>query len=378
MSALANIFNYKNSRQRRIVSWFIPPFLLVLAGMITMNEIGQVNDFFTKQVVWLLVAGLVYFVLANYDHRPLRRQGIILGLYGFIVVTLLALFVIGSAFQGAQSWFDVGFFAIQPADPAKIVIILILAKYLSRRHIEIASLRHVLVSFLYVVPIVGLLIIQPDFGSAMVVLAVWLAMLIVSGIPFKRLLMLAAIGVSLLAFAWNFVFLDYQQDRIKTFFDPYADISGTGYNVYQSLVAVSAGGVMGRGVGEGTQSRLGFLPESETDFIFASFVEEWGIVGAMIVFALFSIIIYRLVRAARIAESNFEALYLLGFASLILIHFALHVSINLGLLPATGITLSFMSYGGSHLITLFAGLGLAVTMSNRARYQATKELGFVE
>lgn len=360
------------------LGFLIAPVLLVLAGMITMNQIGTAEDFFSRQVIWLAIAIIVFFGFANYDHRPIRRQGVILITYGLILLSLLGLFIIGSAFQGAQSWFDVGLFAIQPADPAKLIVIFLLAKYFSRRHVEIASVRHVVVSFLYVAPVVALLILQPDFGSAMVILALWLAMLIVSGIPFRRLFALAAIGFGLLIIAWNFVFLDYQQDRIKTFFDPYADISGSGYNVYQSLVAVSAGGVIGRGVGEGTQSRLGFLPESETDFIFASFVEEWGIIGAILVFILFSMIIYRLVSLSQIAESNFETLYLLGFASLLLIHFALHVSINLGLLPATGITLSFMSYGGSHLITVFAGLGLAASMSKRTRYQATKELGFIE
>ena len=360
------------------LGWLLPPILIVLAGMITFNEIGQVNDFFTRQVIWLLLGLIVYFITSRYDHRPLRRQGVLLSLYGIIIGVLGLLFVLGSAFQGAQSWFDVGLFAIQPADPAKLVIILILAKYFSRRHVEIAAFRHLVVSFLYVVPIVVLLALQPDFGSAMVVVAIWLLMLLISGIPWQRLLLLAGIASALLLLAWNFVFLDYQKDRIQTFFDPYADISGSGYNVYQSLVAVSAGGWIGRGVGEGTQSRLDFLPESETDFVFAAFVEEWGILGAILLFSLYTIIIWRLLLKARTAESNFERLYLLGFASLILIHFLLHISINLGLLPATGITLSFMSYGGSHLITMFGGLGLAASMSQRTRYQAVKSLGFIE
>ncbi len=360
------------------LSLFLPAITLVMAGMVTMNDIGQSGDFFTRQLIWLLLASISFWLIANIDSRTFRRRGVILSMYGAIIIVLIALFVLGAAFQGAQSWFDLGFFALQPADPAKYVLVLVLAKYFSKRHVEIAALRHVVASFLYTAPIVVLLILQPDFGSAMVVLALWLAMLIVSGIPIKRLFALFGIGVVAFLLAWNFVFLDYQQDRIKTFFDPYADISGSGYNVYQSLVAVSAGGWMGRGLGEGTQSRLGFLPEAETDFIFASFIEEWGLVGGVLIFVLFSIIIYQLVMRSRVSESNFESLYLLGVACVIFIHFALHISINLGLLPATGITLSFMSYGGSHVITTFAALGLAVAMSRRERYIATKELGFIE
>lgn len=356
----------------------IPSVLLVLAGMITMNEIGQLDDFFAKQAIWLLLALIAFFTASKLDFQFLRRQGVVIALYVAMLVILFGLFVIGSSFQGAQSWFDLGLFALQPADPAKLVAIIVLAKYFSRRHVEIAALRHVIVSFLYIAPIVVLLVLQPDFGSAMVVVGLWLLILVVSGIPLRRLLALAAIGVGLLLLAWNFVFLDYQKDRIQTFFDPYADISGSGYNVYQSLVAVSAGGISGRGLGEGTQSRLGFLPESETDFIFAAFVEEWGLLGAAIIFVLFGILIFNLFRLSQIAETTFESLFLLGFASLIVIHFTLHVGINLGLLPATGITLSFMSYGGSHLITMFAGLGMALTMGKRTRYQVVNELDFVD
>lgn len=355
-----------------------PAVVLVLAGMVTMNNIGVSGDFFDKQLWWLAISLLVFFGLSFYDHRPLRQRKVILSAYMAMIVILGALFILGSAFQGAQSWYDVGLFAIQPADPAKLIVIFVLAKYFSRRHAEIAVFRHTIISFLYILPIVLLLALQPDFGSAMVVVALWLMMLLVSGIPIKRLVGLGVFGLMSFLIAWNFVFLDYQKQRVQTFFDPYADITGSGYNVYQSLVAVSAGGFIGQGLGEGTQSRLQFLPESETDFIFSAFTEEWGILGAVIIFVLFSIIIYELVKRSHYAESNFETFYLLGLASLILVHFVLHVGINLGLMPATGMTLSFMSYGGSHLVTFFAGLGLAASMSRRTRYRVTKELTFVD
>ena len=247
---------------------------------------------------------------------------------------------------------------------------MILAKYFSRRHVEIAIIKNIVVSFLYCGLIVLLLIMQPDFGSAMIVMLVWLGMIILMGAPKKYLLSMFLIGITALSCMWFFVFADYQKQRIITFIDPYTDITGSGYNVYQSLVAVGSGSLMGKGVGEGTQSRLSFLPESETDFIFAAFVEEWGLVGALLVIICFILIIFELCKRAEQASSNFEAFFMLGLSCILLAHFLFHIGINIGLLPATGITLPFMSYGGSHLITTYAGLGLVVAMSQAKRLRS--------
>ena len=283
------------------------------------------------------------------------------------MLSILAfLFIAGSVFGGAQGWFDLGFFALQPADPAKLALVLVLAKYFSRRHIEIAHLRHLIVSGAYALIVIALLFFQPDFGSAVIVAALWMGMVLVAGIPFSRLALLAGVSAAAFILLWNFGFAEYQKERIMTFIHPLADIQGSGYNAFQSMVAVGSGGILGKGIGYGTQSRLQFLPEHETDFIFASFAEEWGLVGVIILLGLYGVLLYRLIANARRGETNFESLFSLGVAILVLVHLSIHVGTNVGLIPVTGTTLPFMSYGGSHLITGYAMLGMVNAMR---RYQ---------
>ncbi|MEN9389969.1 MAG: rod shape-determining protein RodA, rod shape determining protein RodA [Candidatus Parcubacteria bacterium] len=346
------------------IDWFllVPAVLITLFGLITMWSIGSEGGLASRQVVWLAVSLVVFTVISQMDLRFLRRTEVVVGIYVTAVGALLLLFSIGSVFQGAQSWFNFGFFAIQPADPAKLAVIILLAKYFSRRHIEIAHLRHIIVSGLYVGVMVLLLFLQPDFGGAIIVAGVWGAMVLVAGIPIRRLLLLAGIGAGVLFLLWNFGFADYQKTRILTFLNPLADVQGAGYNAFQSTIAVGSGGILGKGVGYGTQSRLQFLPEHETDFIFAAFAEEWGLVGVMILLTLFGLIMYRLQANARMGATNFESLFAFGVAAIFLVHAVVHIGMNIGLLPVTGLTLPFMSYGGSHLLTEYAMLGMISAM----------------
>jgi rod shape determining protein RodA len=190
---------------------------------------------------------------------------------------------------------------------------------------------------------------------------------LVAGIPFRQLALLIAVGATALACLWFFAFAPYQKARIITFLHPLADISGAGYNAFQSTVAVGSGGVFGKGIGYGTQSRLQFLPEHETDFIFASFAEEWGLIGTLMLLGLLGLLIYRLIRNAREGASNFESLFMLGSAVLFSVHAAIHIGMNVGLLPVTGVPLPFMSYGGSHIVTGYAILGIANAMRRYGR-----------
>ncbi|HYC34632.1 MAG TPA: FtsW/RodA/SpoVE family cell cycle protein, partial [Candidatus Paceibacterota bacterium] len=166
---------------------------------------------------------------------------------------------------------------------------------------------------------------------------------------------------------WSFVFADYQKARIKTFLNPLADVRGAGYNARQSVVAVGSGEIFGKGIGYGTQSRLNFLPEYQTDFIFAAYAEEWGFIGVLILFGAFGIVVFRILHNAMNAETNFETLFALGFCIMIISHFAINVGMNIGLLPVTGIPLPFVSYGGSHMLTLFIGLGILMGMRRYRR-----------
>ena len=249
----------------------------------------------------------------------------------------------------------------------KLALILVLAKYFSRRHIEIANVRHILISGFYALIPFVLILRQPDFGSAVIIFSIWLGMIIVSGVSKKHLLAVLGLGAVAFSILWLFVFTPIQQTRIVSFLHPLEDIRGAGYNAFQSTIAVGSGQILGKGVGYGTQSRLKFLPEYQTDFIFAAFAEEWGLVGVLLLFVLFSIVIWRIVKAALLGASNFETLFAMGLVSFFVAHFIINVGMNIGLLPVTGLTLPFVSYGGSHLLSEFIGLGILMGMRRYSR-----------
>jgi rod shape determining protein RodA len=351
------------------IDWilFFSTIPLLLAGLITMSSFGGKGAFFEKQSIWILLSFLVFFGLSFIDFRFLRRTGVIISLFAIGCGILLILFAVGSVFKGAQSWFNFGSFAFQPSDPMKIVLILVLAKYFSRRHIEIANIRHIIVSGIYAFIPFFLVALQPDFGSAVILASIWFGMVLVSGISKKHLAFVFILTLFSGGILWNFVFQPYQKHRIMNFLHPLADIRGTGYNAFQSTVAIGSGGMFGRGVGYGTQSRLNFLPEYQTDFIFAAFSEEWGFVGVILVFLFFGILMWRILENALHGETNFEILFGLGFAIYLTAHFLINVGMNIGLLPVTGTTIPFMSYGGSHLLTEFAGLGILMGMRKYSR-----------
>lgn len=351
------------------IDWilFFATIPLLLAGLITMSSFGGKGAFFEKQMLWILISFLVFFGLSFVDFRFLRRTGVIVLLYTGGCGLLLILFALGSVFKGAQSWFNFGSFAFQPSDPMKIVLILVLTKYFSRRHMEIANIRHIIVSGAYAFIPFLLVAIQPDFGSAVILASIWFGMVLVSGISKKHLALVFALALVSGGLLWNFAFHEYQKQRVMNFLHPLADIRGTGYNAFQSTVAIGSGGLFGRGVGYGTQSRLNFLPEYQTDFIFAAFSEEWGFVGVALLFLFFAIVILRIVANALHGETNFETLFGLGLVIYLTAHFVINVGMNIGLLPVTGTTIPFMSYGGSHLLTEFLGLGILMGMRRYSR-----------
>jgi len=277
------------------------------------------------------------------------------------------LFILGHISHGAKSWFDFGGFYFQPVDMMKLVLVLILAKYFSRRHVEIKNMKHIFISGLYALIPFTLVLLQPDFGSAMIIFLIWLGMVLVSGIFKTHLLIVFLSGVIIFALFWLFAFVPYQKTRIVNFFHPLADIHGSGYNALQSIIAVGSGQITGKGLGFGTQSRLKFLPENQTDFIFAAYAEEWGFVGSLLIFLLYGLVIWRVLASASLGASNFEMLFGMGVAIFLMSHILINIGMNLGLLPVTGITLPFMSYGGSHLLTEFMALGILMSIRGYSR-----------
>lgn len=347
-------------------------FLLSLLGLVTMYTFDGDNEYFTKQIYWILFALSAFVMVLIPDYRFLRTGNAMFYLYVGVLVLLVLVLFVGSTVKGAQSRFDLVFFSLQPSDPAKLILIGILAKYFSKRHELIGNFRHILISGVYAFFIFSLVFIQPDFGSAIIIFFIWIGMVLVSGISFKHLGIVFLIGLIAFGGLWNFGFQEYQKQRILTFLNPLEDIQGTGYNAYQSVIAVGSGQLFGKGVGYGTQSKLQFLPEYETDFIFAAFAEEWGLVGVFLLFLLFALVIWRLLRFAIRGATNFEKLFAVGVAILIISHFFVHIGMNIGLLPVTGTTVPFLSYGGSHLVTEFVAIGMVIAMGRytKVHYEA--------
>lgn len=364
LSLIGNVFSRKAPFEWML---FFAALTIAAFGLITMNSFTGENQFFEKQLISLGVAVVAFYVATKVDTDILKRTDVLVALFLGIAFLLLILFGVGHVAKGAQSWFKIGTFAFQPADAMKLVLIFVLAKYFSRRHVEIAHFRHIIVSGVYAFIPFTLVLLQPDFGSAMIIFFIWLGMILVSGVSKKHLLLVFLAGAAAFGGLWMYALQPYQKARIATFIHPLSDIHGTGYNAYQSTIAVGSGELLGKGVGYGTQSRLKFLPEYQTDFIFSAFAEEWGFVGVLILFALFLFLIVRILMIALVGGTNFEMLYGMGVAIFLIAHFTVNIGMTVGLLPVTGVPVPFMSFGGSHLLVEFTALGLLVSMKKTAR-----------
>lgn len=341
---------------------------IILGGLATMTSFNDQAGFFSRQIMWVIVGGTVAFVIARMDIRFLRDSRYIIIFYTLSMLLLVGVLLFGTTIKGAKSWFNFGgVVSFEPADVVKLLVIMVLAKYFSRRHVEIARFKHLIISALYAFIPIGLIMLQPDFGSALVVAGLWLGMSLIAGISKRQILIIAGSIMLIFTFMWMFVFKPYQKARIHTFIDPTSDVRGSGYNAYQSVIAVGSGGVLGKGLGYGTQSRLSYLPEYQTDFIFAAFAEEWGFVGALIIVACFIVILWRLIVHAQRGATNFETLFISGYALLIFGHMIVNIGMNIGIMPVTGIPLPFMSHGGSHMLGECIGLGIVLSMAKYER-----------
>lgn len=351
------------------IDWYLAGALIPImgAGMVTMNSFIGPGNLSFKQLIWAIVGFGVFYGCSFIDFRFLRRTRVIVLLFALSIVSFFILMIVGHTSKGAKNWIDLGLLSIQPSDPVKLVLILLLAKYFSRRHVEIAHIRHILVSGIYAFILFAFVALQPDFGSAITIFAIWFGMVLVSGISKKHLALVFFVGMVAFAGLWSIGFKQYQKDRIVNFIHPLANIRGSGYNAYQAMITVGSGQVLGKGIGYGTQSRLKFLPEYETDFIFAAFAEEWGLIGVIILFILYGVVFWRILSIAMRGETNFEILYGTGLAILFMSHLVINIGMNIGIMPVTGIPVPFMSYGGSHLVSEFLGLGILMGMRNYAR-----------
>ena len=349
------------------VTLFTAMICVLVAGLLTMSSFQGHDSYFTKQGLWIIITLSVFIFSSRFEYRFLKQTRIVMTIYGVLLGVLTLLFIVGHISKGAQSWFQFAGVAFQPSDLMKLALVILLAKYFSRRHVEIANIRHIIVSSVYMLIPFLLVVLQPDLGSAMVLFAIWLGMVLISGISKKHLFAVFAMGLLIATISWKLVFKPYQKARILNFIYPLQDIRGTGYNAYQSTIAVGSGGLLGKGIGYGTQSRLNFLPEYKTDFIFAAYAEEWGFLGAVLLLIFYFIILYKLSVYALVADSTFEALFTYGVLIWLLTHIAINIGMNIGIVPVTGIPLPLMSYGGSHLLAEGLALGMCAGMYRYAR-----------
>lgn len=336
--------------------------LLVGIGLLSIysSSLGRGNFFnFEKQICFFALGFILMILFSFFDWRSFRQDpSLILIFYFLCLAALIGLYFFAPEIRGVRSWYKLGPISIDPIEFTKIVLIILLAKYFSMRHIEMYRPRHIILSGVYVLLPVLLFFFQPDLGSVLILIAIWIGVLLISGIKIRHFLILVLCGLLIFLAAWTFALKDYQKQRIVAYINPQIDPEGISWSVNQAKIAIGSGGVWGQGLGKGPQTQYGFLPEPQTDFIFAAVAEEFGLIGVGILLALFSFLIWRIIKIAISATSNFPRLFATGLAIILIFQVFIHIGMNLGILPIIGIPLPLISYGGSSLIATFIGLGI--------------------
>jgi len=323
-----------------------------------------------KQAVFAIVSLGVMMLVSQLDYHYLTHYAWFL--YGLGVFALVAIMFIGGTESGSTRWFNVGPFQVQPSEFAKLATILLLARFFSEHGGDARELSALVLSLLIVIPVAFLVFIEPDLGTSIVFGAIWLGVVVIAGVSRSHLLVLGAIFLAVLPFAWTFGLADYQVERISVLVDPNQDPLDAGYNVIQSQIAVGSGQFFGKGLTNGAQTQLRYLKVPTKDFIFSVLGEELGFAGALALFFLFILLLMRIIRAAQIAGDTAGQLIAVGIAMLILMQAFINVAVNVSIFPVTGIPLPFVSQGGSSLLSLFISLGVvqSIIIRHRAYRQA--------
>ncbi|MBA7686157.1 Peptidoglycan glycosyltransferase MrdB [subsurface metagenome] len=366
------MFSYMFLYLLKKLDWVLVISVLVLCliGLLSIysTSFSQDPSFFYKQLIFIISGFFLMLIFALLDYRFFRNHPrLLIVLYILTNLLLIGVLIFGREIRGALSWIRIGALSFEPVELMKLIMILILAQYFSLRHIELYRIRHIIASGIYTAIPAFLIFFQPDLGSTMILVFLWLGMMIIAGIKWRQLIALFLIGAILIGATWLFLLKPYQKERIITFVNPYLDPLGGSYQRIQSIIAIGAGKFLGRGLGQGSQSQLQFLPEQHTDFIFASIAEEWGFVGVLIIFILYFLFFFRIIKIALQSTNNFARLFCVGALIVFLFQFIVNIGMNLGVLPIAGISLSFISYGGSNLIMGFITLGIIQSIAVRGK-----------
>lgn len=355
------------SSQARYIDFVLPlsVFILISVGLVSLYSIdlsrGTELRYFTTQCIALLLGTGVAILAASF--HATRYQAASRLIYLFALLLLVGVLFFGKTIRGTTGWFQLLGFSFQPAEFAKLALIIMLGRVVYKNGRRFNSAKFLISSALVTAALAGLIMLQPDLGSSLVLFGIWFGVLFLSGIKKRYIFGLVGIVLVVAVLGWFFFLKDYQKERILNFANPERDPLGTGYNVTQSMIAIGAGQIFGRGLGRGSQSQLHFIPEAQTDFIISVIGEELGFFGLMVILLLYALIIYRLVRIASRARDDFSAYTVLGIACLFFLQLIINLGGAIGLLPVTGVTLPFLSYGGSSLIINLLLIGVAESIA---------------
>jgi rod shape determining protein RodA len=320
---------------------------------------------FVRGLMWTGIALIVFLLATAFDYKWLKTFA--WPLYGLQIGLLAMTLAIGSGVGGSARWVPIGPFQFQFSELAKIMMIVVLANYLGSRQGRLTSLRSILGACVLVGPPWLLVMAQPDLGTSLVLLAILGGMLFMSGASLRWLGAIAVAVLAALPFVWNNVLRDYQQQRILGFLDPSTDIQGAGWQLHQSQIAVGSGGWFGKGLTNGTQNQLNFLPVQESDFVAAIYLEELGFLGALLLLILFAALIWRVMVSGWRSRDPFGTMFAVGLASMLLFQLTVNLGMVVGIMPITGIPLPFISHGGASLISIALGLGIMQSINIRQK-----------
>lgn len=341
--------------------------LLSFLGLVLLYASSQGSDLslFYRQALFLGAGFACYIFFSWYDYHRLAKSNRLF--YVVLVGLLVYVLFFTREIRGSSRWIELGFFNFQPAEFAKIVIIVGLSRWLYLRRGEINSWKNILLTAVFTGIPAALILFEPDLGSTIILVGIWAGTITVSWINKKYILGIFLIGLVLAGVTWQFFLEDFQRQRIQVFLDPGLDPKGRGYNVRQAIIAVGSGELFGRGLGRGLQSQLKFLPERQTDFIFATAAEEIGFVGSVVMLSIYALLLTRLWRIHMRARDELGRYIASGVFFMFFFQVVINIGMNIGLLPVTGIPLPFLSYGGSSLIVVLIGLGIAQNVALQSR-----------
>lgn len=336
------------------------PIFLCTIGLVEIWSTSKDNFLNLKKQIFFLFLGIFLMVLFSFfDWRFLRENPFLILIFYFFSIFLLFLLFFFPQTKGVHSWFKIGPFSLAPAEIAKISLLLLLARYFSLYHRKIYGLWHILISFFYFAIPALLCFFQPDFGSFLILFSLWISLLFFSGIKVRHFLILILIFLLLFILSFEKILKPYQKERIVGFLKLKGpDPLKTNWSQNQAKIAIGSGGFFGKGIKNGSQTQLGFLTESQTDFIFSAIAEEMGLFSILILFFLYSLLFLKILKIALLTKSNFAKLFCGGYLAILSAQIFLHCFSNLALIPVIGVSLPFVSYGGSNLISNFVLLGI--------------------